>query len=359
MIEPRDQPSPALRRRGLCAALTFTLVMAPTAARAMDPIEGLRSLGLGSSLRGFAYGAEGLLLNPSGFAMVRQYAITALYTLRVQSLGHGIHVSVADSVTQQRIAMGLYYNFIHESPQTGFVVSETGKPDGRLIRVEGGQLVRQGHEAGVVTAFPLGDRFSLGVTTKYTYYSLTAPLASNQVPADFAPTNPAIDKDRTYDMGSIGNALSFDVGVTARLWSGLYLGVVGQNLWPHGAEVPSMFATGLAYLPSNRLLLAADVSLNFTGFRECLDPKPPPSLLFCQDLGNRTVIKAGGGVEYLLSSRIPLRAGYLFDSNLGAHHVTGGIGYFDPRFGLDFGFRQRVSGGMETTLVMGFRLLRD
>ena len=82
--------------------------------------------------------------------------------------------------------------------------------------------------------------------------------------------------------------------------------------------------------------------------------------LVCYSISSKVILLAAiWRNTFKLANRIPLRAGYLFDSNLGAHHVTGGIGYFDPRFGLDFGFRQRVSGGMETTLVMGFRLLRD
>jgi hypothetical protein len=71
--------------------------------------------------------------------------------------------------------------------------------------------------------------------------------------------------------------------------------------------------------------------------------------------------RIGGGGEYVVVGRMPLRLGYLFDSNLGAHHVSGGLGYLDPErgFGLDFSLRQRVNAGNETILLFALRILRN
>lgn len=329
-------------------ALVVGALVSPAAA--MEPLQGLRSLALGGSMRGMATGAEGLLLNPSGIAMAPQYAVTAFYSFRLQRLGHGLHISVADSVTQRRLAMGLYYNYVNESPQASFRVTETGGA-GRSLYVQDARFSRQGHQLGLVTGIPLGERFALGITTKYNYFSLTAPVPREQIPQDFV--NDALNKaEGAYDFGSLGNALTFDVGMTLRLWRGLSLGVAGQNLWPHGPEVPTLLGMGLTYGASERFSLAADATLNFTGNQQCNNEA-------CTEQGDRTTVRVGGGAEYLIGGRVPLRAGYLYDSNLGSHHVSGGLGYFDPRIAIDVSVQQRVAGGMETILVGGFRFLRD
>lgn len=103
--------------RLLATALTVALTaVGGSSAQAADPMVGVRSLAMGDSLRGLAVGGEGMLINPSGIAAVRQFSTTAFYSLRTQSLGHFLHASVADSVTQRYLALGLYYNFLTESP---------------------------------------------------------------------------------------------------------------------------------------------------------------------------------------------------------------------------------------------------
>ena len=60
-------------------------------------------------------------------------------------------------------------------------------------------------------------------------------------------------------------------------------------------------------------------------------------------------------------SKIPLRLGYQFESPLSAHHITGGVGYYnlEHNFGLDFSLRQGVNAGAETVLLIGLRILRN
>ncbi|MCS6912882.1 MAG: hypothetical protein RMK29_05270 [Myxococcales bacterium] len=322
---------------------------------ALEPVQGLRSLAMGDSLRAAATGAEGVLLNPSGIALLRQYIVTGFYSFRIQHLGHALHVSVADSVTQRRLAMGLYYTFLRETPQLGLRVAEHEAPGSRVISIRDVQMVRHGHEVGLVSAFPLGDRFILGLTTKYGYFSSTVALPQDQLPGDFSPSNPRIDADRVYDLGSVNNVVSFDVGITVRVLDRLTLGLVGQNLWGHGVEQPTMLGSGLATWLTHRLTIAADVLINFTGYQNCVGPDSDP----CQEVHNRTVVRAGGGLEYSVADRLPLRAGYLYDSHTNGHHVSAGLGYFNPRFAFDLGMRQRLSGGLETVLLLGFRLFRD
>jgi hypothetical protein len=108
-------------------------------------------------------------------------------------------------------------------------------------------------------------------------------------------------------------------------------------------------------------MVAADALVNFTGQKECVGMEPDP----CAETQNRITVRAGGGVEYLVADRVPLRAGYLYDSlqkggdTTGGHHFSAGLGYFSPRYAFDLGLRQRLSGGLETVLVLGFRIFRD
>lgn len=347
----------------LCAGLAGPAALLRP-ARGAEPIQGLRSLAMGGALRGAASGAEGTLLNPSGIAYLRQYAVSGFYSFGIQELSHSVHVSVADSVTQRRVAMGLYYNFINSSPPVSLNVAEAEMPGARIVSIRDIRLSRQGHEIGLLSAFPLGDRFILGLTTKYGYFSTSAQLPLDQLPPDFAPTNPRIDKDKVYDMGSVSNVVSFDIGLTIRALDRLSIGLVGQNLWGHGTEMPTTLGAGLAFQFSQRLTVAADVLLNFTGYQTCegtaekdpcntrQDPaQPTPS--------NRTVVRAGGGVEYVIADKVPLRAGYMFDSLQNSSHISAGLGYQSPRFGIDAALRQRLAGGNETILLLGFRIFRD
>ena len=215
--------TPTRRGASLCAcaaAVLWTVTAAP--AHAADPMVGVRSLAMGDSLRAIATGSEGLLLNPSGIATLRQFSGSAFYSLRAQSQGHFLHASVSDSVTNQWLAMGLYYNFIYESPQFSYRLGEyTGANSDvlqRVVRVDGSQIVRTGSETGAVVAFPLGDRFAIGGTLKYANYSLRSTLTPDLLPSDFTFQNQRIDGERNVDLGGTGHVISFDVGATLRLF---------------------------------------------------------------------------------------------------------------------------------------------
>ena len=354
--------------RLLATALTVVLTaVGGSSAQAADPMVGVRSLAMGDSLRGLAVGGEGMLINPSGIAAVRQFSTTAFYSLRTQSLGHFLHASVADSVTQRYLALGLYYNFLTETPKFSYRLAEGGDSTRTfLIDSSTNTITRSGNETGIVIGVPIGDRFAIGGTVKYGYYSLRSQLGDGSVPADFKYQNPRIDKERNVDMGTLGNIVTFDLGMTLRLFEALRLGVVGQNLWAHGTEMPTRLGIGLSVRATERLQLAADAVIDFTGHVDCIPmmpttPMTAPQSADCSDTAARITSRFGGGLEYVIAGRMPLRLGYLYDSDLTAHHISGGLGYInlDPGFGIDFSFRQRVQGGNETLLLLGIRVQRE
>jgi hypothetical protein len=361
-IRPGDLLGSGRRRRfALCAALFGAAFGAPfameKAAHAAEPMVGIRSLAMGDSLRGLASGAEGTLLNPSGIAVTRQFAATGFYSLRAQSLGHFLHASVSDSVTQKYLALGVYNSYFHETPHFSYLLPEGGASN-RVVLVRGNDIVRTGNEAGIVIAVPFGDRFAIGGTLKYGYYSLRSQLHAADVPPDFTYQNPLIDGDHSVDLGSAGHVISFDVGATLRLFEELRIGVVGHNLWAHAPELPTRLGIGLSYRFSERLLVAADAVIDFNGTQMCTAFAETG---LCSDSQQRTTYRLGGGGEYVAAGVVPLRLGYLYDGDLGAHHVSGGLGYFDSArgFSLDLSLRQQVSGGTETVALIGFRILKQ
>jgi hypothetical protein len=366
---------PSLARRSPCSGAPRVLVASlrslllgvlvavsavSSTARAAEPIVGLRSLAMGDTLRAAATEAEGPLLNPSGMAVTQKFQVSGLYSLRLPSLGHFVHLSVVDSVTNRHIAIGLYYSFTQELPRYAFPLAEGPYSDGtaqRVILVDGARISRNGNESGVSAAVPIGDRLSLGATVKYAYYALRAELESSMIPSGYNFQLSRLDKERGVDLGSIGHIVTFDFGITLRLIDQLRIGIVGQNLWPQGHELPIRLGLGLAYRLGERLLLAGDAVINFTGSEDCVTIE----LDRCTETTRRTTTRFGLGAEYSILGRVPIRAGYTYDNTMGTQAVTGGIGYMhpSPSFALDFGFRQRVDNGSETVLLLGFRVIRD
>lgn len=362
-------------RRGLAGALlVLGWLGEATPAHATDPMSGVRSLAMGGALRGLPMGAEGLLINPAGIATVKQFSATGFYSLRPQSMGHFLHASTSDSITNPYFALGLYYNFVHESPRYTYRVGEyTAAENGslrRVVRVEGASIVRTGSEAGTTIAFPLFSRMALGGTLKYAYYTLRSTPTPAQLPSDFSYQNPKIDGDHVVDLGSLNHVVTFDLGATLRVVDELYLGVVGHNLWGHGSELSTRLGLGLAYRYGERLTVAFDSVIDFVGAQRCSQEAQPSQLAaenpmladsLCVATEPELSYRLGGGAEYAIAGRIPLRLGYQFESLLSAHSLSGGVGYFslDRGIGVDFVFRQGVNAGAETVLLLGLRILKN
>jgi hypothetical protein len=296
---------------------------------------GVRALGMGEALRASASGASGLLLNPAGMSLTKQYVVDAMYGFRVEDLGHHVFVGVVDSVTS-RLAAGLYYEYIHTSPRLTF--------DWAGGRVTGGTLSRTGHVAGLALSIALGDYVMLGVNTKYLHLDTNAPLPEGTHPASLS-----------FD--SL-NGITFDVGLLFRLGDKFRLATVAYNLWDHGsAETPLSLGFGAALNPIPALSINFDAVINFTGDR---DVKRNTDGTI--GLARRTTARLGPGIEYVIADRVPVRFGVVYDTTLqgggsrGATALTAGVGYASQKFGIDLSYRGRVEGGAENFLMLGVRL---
>ena len=314
-------------------AAIVSIVAVATPARAQNDFVGTRAMGMGEAQRATATGASGPLMNPAGMSLVRQYVIEGMYGLKIETLGHHANVSVVDSITA-RVAAGLFYSFIYEQPRIGFVWAG-GKVDSE-------QITRTGHAAGLSLSIPLGDHFILGATAKYLHMDTTAPLPMGTVPDHLT-------------LDSV-NGVTFDVGMIVKLGDRFNIGLVGYNLWDHGSrESPLSLGIGLAYVPVPTLSINFDTVINFTGYQDYQVDMMTGKV----SLNQKTTARLGPGIEWVVSNKVPLRAGVVYDSGLPATYLTFGIGYLSTAFGVDLSYRAKVQGGIENFLMLGLRIFID
>lgn len=314
-------------------ALLVSLVAFGATARAQYDFVGVRAMGMGEAQRATATGASGPLLNPAGMSLIRQYAIEAMYGVKIESVGHNANVSIVDSITS-RVAAGLFYTFVYESPKLGF--NWAGG------RIDSAELTRTGHAAGLSLSIPLGEHFILGATAKYLHIDTTAPLPMGTVPDHLT-------------LDSV-NGVTFDVGMILRLGDRFNVGVIGYNLWDHGSrESPLSLGIGLAYVPVPVLSINFDTVVNFTGFQDYKVDMMTGKVT----LNQKTTARLGPGIEWLAGSKVPIRIGVVYDSGLPATYLTAGLGYLSPSFGIDLSYRAKVQGGIENFLMLGIRIFID
>ncbi len=320
-------------RRPLRIAALLSVLFAAAVAQAQEDFPGVRALAMGESGRAIATGAEGPMLNPAGMSLVKQYVIEAMYGLKIERLGHNVDVSLVDSVTA-RVAAGLFYQYINESPQLGFNWAGGLVPQATLSR--------QGHVAGLSLSVPIGDHFVLGATAKYLHLSTTGPLPMGTVPSTL-----------TFD--SV-NGVTFDVGLVLRLGERFHIGLIGYNLWDHGSrESPLSLGVGLSYMPLPSLSINFDTVIDFTGYQHYQYDKTTGKV----SLDQRTTARLGPGLEYIIAQHVPVRVGVVYDSGLPATYITAGAGYLGRTFGVDLSYRGQVAGGRENFLMVGLRIFVD
>jgi hypothetical protein len=309
------------------------LALAASTARAQSDFVGVRAMGMGEAQRATATGASGPMLNPAGMSLVRQYVLEGMYGVKIETVGHHANVSIVDSITA-RIAAGLFYSFIYESPKLGFNWAG-GK-------IDSATLTRTGHAAGLSLSIPLGDRFIIGATAKYLHIDTTAPLPMGTVPDHLT-------------LDSV-NGVTFDVGFLLRLGDKFNIGLIGYNLWDHGSrESPLSLGMGLAYVPLPVLSINFDCVVNFTGYQSYHFDAMTGKV----SLDQRTTARLGPGIEWLAGRKVPLRIGLVYDSGLPATFLTFGLGYLSPSFGVDLSYRTKVQGGLENFLMLGIRIFID
>jgi hypothetical protein len=312
--------------RALLALVLLLLASRPAAG--FDEMEGARSLGMGGALRAAAASEAGIYMNPAGLPLTKAYSVQALFDFRPQDTSTAVGVAITDSVTNKAgVSAGLYYTFLNAEPKL------TLDPTVGSIT-----YTRRGHEAGLSLAYPLAERFILGVTNKYVYLNSTDELGS--IP------------------GARSRGYTLDVGLVLRLSDAINFGAVGQNVVPMKTwETPPTLGLGLALAALQALVLDVDVVIRWLDYRD--------------DQKMRTLVGVKAGGEYFVGSKFPVRLGYSWDvpsrslavrvdqdgnpSSKGESFFHAGLGFMTTQFGFEAAVRQQLSGTDKETLL-GFAL---
>ncbi len=318
-------PSSGLRRasRGalalaLSAGACVALAAPPAAADDYRPpeygygygeLENPRTLAMGGAARAFGWSTSAVDSNPANAAAQRVYHAEAFggYDTVPHRAQYG--VSVIDGVTS-KMAMGL--QFLRSSLGTD---SDPYKRSSTDLRLTG--------------AYPLGDRFLLGVTGRWLRVSQdgNGPLGASAVSKNSGDTNASI--------------YTFDAGLMLALTEGLRIGAVGYNLTaPKGALAPLMVGGALGLRAGDFTLEADMVGVDPTYW-------------------GAWKARYQGGAEYLVADRYPIRLGYVYDTGAKRSSLSAGLGYVEKQFAFDVGLRGDLSApdvaGKAMVFMVGLR----
>jgi hypothetical protein len=262
----------------------------PPRAPTVADLEGARALSI-SAYRGIAPGNDGIFTNAAGLAARRRYALEVNYLLDragadadAQFIGASVVDSQSGAVTgafaYNRIPMGSY----------------------------------QGGAYHVAFAFPMAERFYVGVTGKY--LSLDGPGTETVRVA-------------TVDASFFWQAASL-----------LSIGAAGYNLIPVGhAQVASPALGAGVSVGSDRIFhVAADWRADF------------------RRRGTETNAYSVGA-ELLLGDLVPVRAGFLHDETLGGKFWSAGLGIVSSSgVAIDVGYRQSIDDPSHRAIAAALKL---
>jgi hypothetical protein len=276
-------------------------------ARAFDGLEGARALGMANVLRANPSGASALTLNPSGMSLQPNFQIEADYAYGPQLGSHGLILAFADSTSAIKLAGGLSYSYLHQSP----LDFRTNKP-----------LLLVGHDLTIALSYPLGDYVSVGASGKFQKLTLSS--------------DPRNDRRSGYDE----NHGNLDAGISVK-FDPFRAAVVGQNvISAHNAAIPAILgiAASVGGTKETPYMVGADVAVDFTTW------------------GGATARYSLGG-EYVIKNIVGVRTGYTLDSGGGVRHYAHvGVSLTASKASFDVGLRQQANAEKETALGFALRI---
>ena len=291
-----------LRRARPAVGFVCVLLMArATTAQVVEQI-GTRALGMGGAFVAVADDATASYWNPAGLATG---AILSLLVER-QTLARVSAQEGSDAPDVSEDGSGLIMSF--GAPPLGLTYYRLRGSyvvrDGRVAGADGdrrndratalGSLVT--HHAGVTLLQSLADRLVLATVFKY-----VRGVAAAQPGREGTTLDEALDH-----AGSLGGRATsaFDVDVGVMLSTGrARIGVVGRNLREPAFEAPDgtrlglerHVRAGLAVLPADGLIVAADVDLTRQGV--LVGKRRELALGFESSLGEAAAVRAGFRVD--------------------------------------------------------------
>jgi hypothetical protein len=286
---------------GGSVAVLLSLVAGGARGQSVTEALSPRSVGMGESLRAAATGALAPLLNPAGVALTKSYVFEGFYGFRPEDKSHVEAVSLCDSVTTN-VAACLSYDHLSASPEYALGTGD-----------------RSSHRFALTTAMPISDAIFFGITQKYVIYSAKMML------------DPVVEVEK--------KGYLVDAGLTIKLTDTFNLGIAGYNLiGADDDEYSRALGGGLAWNILPNFMVAFDTRYNFV----------------------TDTTRFGGGMEFFWNSSddvgVPLRFGYVHDTNGNVSALTGGLGFVSSRVGIDLSLRKAVANGDELMMQASLRL---
>lgn len=268
-----------------------------------------RTVAMGGANQVWGGSTSAIFANPANLPLYRVYHLEALAAFSPEARRQSYGGAVVDSSTS-KLAGGF-----------GGTWSQMD-PDG---------IKRQWTDLRLTLAYPLGDRFHLGVTGRYlraTQAVSRGPFGAS-IASDGKPGDP------------LTSQFTFDAGAAIAITEGLRFAVSGRNLTAPGIGLmPTVLAGGLGW--SNQTVsVEADSLIDFTTY-------------------SKVRARAMLGGEILLADHIPVRAGYRYDDGTRTHALSLGAGYVDKRFSVDVAGRRDIVGDNPATMIsVGLRFFID
>jgi hypothetical protein len=275
----------------------------------LGEIQHPRTVAMGGAAQVWGGSTTAVFVNPANLPLYRVYHLEGLAAFGPEARRQSYGGAVVDSSTS-RLAGGF-----------GGTWSQMD-PDG---------IRRQWTDLRLALAYPLGDRFHVGLTGRY--------LRANQA-VTRGPFGQSLASDGRSDE-PIVNEFTFDAGAAVAITEGLRLAVSGRNLTAPGyGLMPLIVAGGLGW--SNRTVTAeANTLVDFTTFGSAR-------------------ARAMAGAEILLADHFPVRGGYRYDAGMKTHALSLGLGYVDRRFSVDVGGRRDIVADHPSTMIsVGLRFFID
>lgn len=275
----------------------------------LGEIQHPRSVGMGNAQQVFGGSTTAVFVNPANLPLYRVYHLEGLAAFSPEARRQSYGGAIADSSTS-RLAGGF-----------GGTWSQMD-PDG---------IKRQFTDLRLALAYPLGDRFSLGVTGRF--LRATQKVSSGPLGASLASDGTSQDP--------IFSAFTFDAGAALQITQNIRAAVSGRNLTAPGTGLAPLAAAGGIGWSNQTVTVEADSLIDFTTFGSAR-------------------ARAMIGAEVLIADRFPLRAGYRYDAGMKTHAGSLGMGYVDRKYSFEIGARRDVVADHPATLIsVGVRFFID
>lgn len=268
-----------------------------------------RSAAMGGALRAMGSGTDGIFLNPAALPEARVYHIQALAQVTPETGRQVYGGTIVDSVTS-RMAGG--FSFVG-----GFM-----DPKG---------LDRSFLDMRLDLAFPISDRFIIGVAGRYLKLTQSGvgPFGLSPFSGGLIDTT---STDRPPGRTAMVNALTVDAGIVVRPTDSFFISAVGQNLtYPKNGLLPTTVGGGLGY-GNGVFAVEADGIADLNSW-------------------SKPTARVGAGAEYVAAGIVPIRAGYRFDQGAKLHTLSIGTGYVGPIFSIEAAVKRTLASPGATAMV--------